>query len=170
MLAAEPTLERSNKVSGKTDSGTVAEITHSGRGRSREYLKEIAKKAGRPKSSTRSVTTMEEGEAFESIKRKWTFISHKLADEAAKAARDHKKLDGKSLVALCTAAGIAYDKRWSKQVGDAQEVAIPPILAERMTSKALDLQALTQKVALLSEECDRYKMLIQAADEGMIGP
>jgi hypothetical protein len=161
MLVAEPTLERSNKVSVKSDSKPIELSGKSDTPRN---------KGGRPSNAQRNAMLDNEGEAFESIKRKWTFISHKLADEASKAARDHKKLDGKSLVALCTAAGIAYDKRWSKQVGDAQEVAIPPVLAERMTSKALGLQALTAKVALLSEECDRYKMLIQAADEGMIGP
>lgn len=115
-------------------------------------------KGGRPSNAQREALLADEGQAFESIKRKWTYISHKLADEASKAARDHKKLDGKSLVALCTAAGIAYDKRWSKQVSDTQEISIPPSLAASVTAKLItDKQGNQQvkpEVAHLSQVCD----------------
>src|SRR5690242_5980924 len=88
----------------------------------------IRRKAGRPSNAAKQALLDDECQAFESIKRKWTFISHKLADEVSKAARDPKKLDGKSLIGLCTAAGIDYDKRWSKTVDSSTEVCIPPSL------------------------------------------
>ena len=92
-------------------------------------------KGGRPTNASKAALLQDESQAFESIKQKWNFISHKLADEASKAARNSKKIDGRSLVALTTAAGIAYDKRWSKQVSDSQDIDIPASLANQIFSK-----------------------------------
>lgn len=100
----------------------------------------------------------DESQAFEIVRDKWTLISDTLADEALKAARSRKK-DGKSLVATCTAAGIAYDKRWSKQAADTQEVSIPPSLGAQITAKLLGEtklnQQVTGKVAVLSQDADQ---------------
>jgi len=92
-------------------------------------------KGGRPTNASKAALLQDESQAFESIKQKWNYISHKLADEASKAARNSKKIDGRSLVALTTAAGIAYDKRWSKQVSDSQDIDIPASLASQIFSK-----------------------------------
>lgn len=92
-------------------------------------------KGGRPSNAAKAALLKDESQAFESIKEKWNYISHKLADEASKAARSAKKIDGRSLVALTTAAGIAYDKRWSKQVSDSTEIDIPASLATQIGSK-----------------------------------
>ena len=94
---------------------------------------------GRTPTSKRRERLGDEGQAFEIIKDKWTLISDTLADEALKAARSRKK-DGKSLVATCTAAGIAYDKRWSKQVSENTEIAVPPSLLSAVTAKLLEGQ------------------------------
>lgn len=93
-------------------------------------------KGGRPSTKKILEQFKDESKAFDSIRDKWTLISHKLADEALKAARDPKKiLDGKSLVSLTTSAGIAYDKRWSKATADTTEIAMPPALISAIASK-----------------------------------
>ena len=93
-------------------------------------------KGGRPSTKKILEQFKDEGKAFDSIRDKWTLISHKLADEALKAARDPKKiLDGKSLVSLTTSAGIAYDKRWSKATADTTEIAMPPALISAIAAK-----------------------------------
>jgi len=98
-------------------------------------LAQYGKLGGRPAKGQVTKPLQDESQAFESIKEKWNYISHKLADEASKAARSAKKIDGRSLVALTTAAGIAYDKRWSKQVSDSTEIDIPASLATQIGSK-----------------------------------
>ena len=98
-------------------------------------LAQYGQLGGRPKKDQVKKPLQDESQAFESIKEKWNYISHKLADEASKAARNSKKIDGRSLVALTTAAGIAYDKRWSKQVSDSQDIDIPASLASQIFSK-----------------------------------
>lgn len=98
-------------------------------------LAQYGQLGGRPKKDQVKKPLQDESQAFESIKEKWNYISHKLADEASKAARNSKKVDGRSLVALTTAAGIAYDKRWSKQVSDSQDIDIPTSLAQQIYSK-----------------------------------
>jgi len=98
-------------------------------------LAQYGKLGGRPPKDQVTKPLQDESQAFESIKDKWSYISHKLADEASKAARSAKKIDGRSLVALTTAAGIAYDKRWSKQVSDNTEIAIPDALQAAVASK-----------------------------------
>ena len=98
-------------------------------------LAQYGQLGGRPKKDQVKKPLQDESQAFESIKEKWNYISHKLADEASKAARNSKKIDGRSLVALTTAAGIAYDKRWSKQVSDSQDIDIPASLANQIVSK-----------------------------------
>lgn len=92
-------------------------------------------KGGRPSNASKAALLKDESQAFESIKEKWNYISHKLADEASKAARSAKKIDGRSLVALTTAAGIAYDKRWSKQTDNTQDIDIPASLAQQISGK-----------------------------------
>ena len=92
-------------------------------------------KGGRPSNASKEALLRDESQAFESIKAKWNYISHKLADEASKAARSAKKIDGRSLVALTTAAGIAYDKRWSKTTADTTEIAMPPALISAIAAK-----------------------------------
>ncbi len=108
---------------------SVAEITQS-----EPKLKRLMNPNGRPSAAQRMARLSDEGQAYEIIKDKWTLISDTLADEALKAARSRKK-DGKSLVATCTAAGIAYDKRWAKQAHDNTELGIPPSLAAALTKK-----------------------------------
>lgn len=98
-------------------------------------LAQFGKLGGRPKKDQVKKPLQDESQAFESIKEKWNYISHKLADEASKAARSAKKIDGRSLVALTTAAGIAYDKRWSKQVSDNTEIEIPAGLQAAIAAK-----------------------------------
>ena len=113
----------------------------------------------------------DEAQAFESIKEKWNYISHKLADEASKAARNPKKFDGRSLVALTTAAGIAYDKRWAKQTDNGTEVDIPPSLAAQIGKKLLDAPAKpaeSKEVALLSQERDR--VVLGPIDPSLLAP
>jgi len=98
-------------------------------------LAQFGKLGGRPKKDQVKKPLQDEAQAFESIKEKWNYISHKLADEASKAARSAKKIDGRSLVALTTAAGIAYDKRWSKQTDNSQDIDIPASLAHQISVK-----------------------------------
>lgn len=119
---------------------------------------------GRTSTSKRLERLKDEGQAYEIIKDKWTLISDTLADEALKAARSRKK-DGKSLVATCTAAGIAYDKRWSKQVNDNTELGIPASLAAALTKKLANHsqanQQVTAEVAHLSQVCDSCKQAME---------
>lgn len=110
----------------------------------------------------------DEGKAFEIIKDKWTLISDTLADEALKAARSRKK-DGKSLVATCTAAGIAYDKRWSKATSDSQEVDVPATLLASVSSKLTANQSVTAKVAVLGQDCDPDPDMLRQAMEDLLG-
>ena len=106
-------------------------------------------KGGRPSTKKILEQFKDEGKAFDSIRDKWTLISHKLADEALKAARDPKKiLDGKSLVSLTTSAGIAYDKRWSKATADTTEIAMPPALISAIAAKC----SATQPNSLMNNE------------------
>ena len=98
-------------------------------------LAQFGKLGGRPKKDQVKKPLQDESQAFESIKEKWNYISHKLADEASKAARSAKKIDGRSLVALTTAAGIAYDKRWSKTTADTTEIAMPPALISAIAAR-----------------------------------
>lgn len=127
---------------------------------------------GRPSLIKRKERLGDEGQAYEIIKDKWTLISDTLADEALKAARSRKK-DGKSLVATCTAAGIAYDKRWSKQVNDNTEISIPPSLASQITKKLHAQpqvnQVVTEKVAHLTQVCDLSNEQARQCWEEMIG-
>ncbi len=90
---------------------------------------------GRPSKTKPPKLLQDESHAFDSIKDKWTLISHKLADEALQAARSSKKIDGRSLVAITTSAGIAYDKRWSKQTHDTTEIELPASLVTAVSSK-----------------------------------
>ncbi len=108
---------------------TPAQLAH------RAKLAEYGRKGGLRKKPPRSLNIPDEGQAFESIKAKWNYISHKLADEASKVARNPQKIDGRSLVALTTAAGIAYDKRWKNQTSADTEIDIPGTLAVAIASK-----------------------------------
>ncbi|MBA3752752.1 MAG: hypothetical protein H0X01_01090 [Nitrospira sp.] len=116
-------------------------------------------KGGRPSEKQILAQYKDEAKAFESIRDKWTLISHRLADEVLKVARNTKRLpDGKSFVTLATVAGIAYDKRWSKQTHDSTEIELPPALMAALTSKLATApqgnQLLSTEVAHLTEECD----------------
>lgn len=92
-------------------------------------------KGGRPSNASKAALYADESKAHESIKLKWAEISHQLADETLKAARDPKSQDAKKFVSLATVAGIAYDKRWSKQVSDTQDIDIPASLAHQISGK-----------------------------------
>ena len=105
-----------------------------------KVVNNTANKGGRPSTKAILEQYKDETKAFDSIRDKWTLISHKLADEALKAARDPKK-DGKTLVATCTAAGIAYDKRWSKATADTTEIAMPPSLVAAIAKGCLKVDA-----------------------------
>lgn len=92
-------------------------------------------KGGRPSNASKAALYADESKAHESIKLKWAEISHQLADETLKAARDPKSQDARKFVSLATVAGIAYDKRWSKQVSDGQDIDIPASLATKILGK-----------------------------------
>lgn len=108
---------------------TPAQLAH------REKLKAYGRKGGLAQKSPRAEKPVDEAQAHELIKQDWAQVSSKLVKEALKAARHPEKVDGRSLVALTTAAGIAYDKRWSKQVSDSTEIDIPASLATQISSK-----------------------------------
>lgn len=101
----------------------------------REKFREYGRKGGLARKNGTTSQFADEAEAHESIKKDWAQISEKLAKQALKVARDPQKVDGRSLVALTTAAGIAYDKRWSKQVSDSQDIDIPASLASKILGK-----------------------------------
>lgn len=169
MVVTEPTLGRSNKVSVKTDSIHVPSPKLSPSEQGKQYAK-YGKLGGRPRVSD----LVQSGEAFEKTKDHWTEIALDLISQAKALTREIKKQPSKELTSrlsqVIVQAGIAFDKVEKTKSGGGQEVDIHPFLAKKLASKVIDNQALTAKVALLSEECDRYKMLLQASDEGMIGP
>lgn len=108
---------------------TPAQLAH------RAKLKAYGQKGGLAHKAPRPPKPSTEAEAHESIKEDWAKVSSTLVKEALKAARDPKKVDGRSLVALTTAAGIAYDKRWSKQTHDTTEIELPASLVTAVSSK-----------------------------------
>lgn len=129
-------------------------------------------KGGRPSTKQILEQYKDEAKAFESIKDKWTLISHKLADEALKAARDPKKIaDGKTLVSLATAAGISYDKRWSKQVSDTTEIEFPPSLAAQIGAKlAKPLNSNDSECMIQDKSCSEPEQPDAPLDPMLLSP
>lgn len=100
----------------------------------REKFREYGRRGGLARRAKSKDYLKDEGKAHEIIKDKWTELADYSADEALAAARSDKT-DPKALVGKFTAAAIAYDKRWSKQVTDTQDIDIPASLATKILGK-----------------------------------
>ena len=140
-------------------------------------LAQYGKLGGRPKNAKAKPSLQDETQAFDSIRDKWTYISHRLADKALAAARSTKNINGKELVALCTSAGIAYDKRWSKATADTTEVAMPASLVSEI-AKACTLvaakPAINNDVSVLGQvrdmDGDDALIVLPAIDPAALDP
>lgn len=131
---------------------TPAQLAH------REKLKEYGRKGGSAPKTPREPKPLDEAQAHELIKEDWAEVSSKLVKQALKAAKHPEKVDGRSLVALTTAAGIAYDKRWSKQVNDNTEIAIPDALQAAVASKlAKPLNSNDSQNMIQAKSCSETK-------------
>jgi hypothetical protein len=140
------------------------------KGQPAEYMRTIAKLGGQARQA-KKIT--DNGQAFEKSSEQVAMVALDLGEQVQSLLRAHKRGEsvGQKLQQFSTSFGIWFDKLHKISAGQTgMDVDLNPKLAQSITSKVSGLQALTAKVALLSEECDRYKMLIQAADEGMIGP
>lgn len=83
-------------------------------------------------------TKADESEQFELIKQNLSQVSFFLSEEVVNIAKGTSSNDIRSIVQLCTALGISYDKLYSKRDMGLRPLSFPaPLLA--MVKKGLDL-------------------------------